>query len=176
MTDEGMPCKRPVSTDPRQGSPGSAEPRNDIGTARLSDEHLDGCVETLVGAFTGEPWREDWTHEAAARRLREIRATPHSLGLVAMDEARRVVGFLLGARETTARDEIFCVQWVCVRPDIQGRGIGRALLEELDRTLETLGVRSSYLLTVRERSLETFYERCGYRRDPRYVLMERRKT
>jgi len=152
------------------------QPRDDISIARLSDEHLDGCVETLVGAFAGEPWREDWAQETAARRLREIRATPGSLGLVAVDEAQGVAGFLLGARETTAGGEVFCVQWVCVLPGMQGRGIGKALLEELDRTLETLGVRSSYLLTVRERSLETFYERCGYRRDPRYVLMERRKT
>jgi GNAT superfamily N-acetyltransferase len=157
---------------------GDGKPRAScgIGVERLLEEHLGGCAEVLVGAFAGEPWREDWTPEAAARRLREIRATPGSLGLVAVDEAGGVAGFLLGARETNARGEVFCVQWVCVRPDVQGKGIGRSLLEELDRALDALGVRSSYLLTVRDRALETFYERCGYRRDPRLVVMARRRT
>jgi predicted N-acetyltransferase YhbS len=94
---------------------------------------------------------------------------------VAVDGSGLVVGFLLGARETAARSEVFCTQWVCVRPDAQQRdGVGGALLEELDRTLRALGVRSSYLITIRDRGLETFYERRGYRRDPRHVWMEHR--
>lgn len=122
-----------------------------------------------------EPRRENWTREAATRRLQEIRASPGSLGVVAVDGGGLMVGFLLGARETTARGEVFCTQRVCVRPDAEQRGrVGGALLEELDRTLRTLGVRSSYLLTIRDRGLETFYERRGYRRNPRHVWMERR--
>jgi GNAT superfamily N-acetyltransferase len=154
---------------------GDRRPRSrDVGVARLSDEHLDGCAQTLVEAFAGEPWREPWTQESAARRLREILDSPGSLGLVALDGAGGVAGFLLGMRETTARGEVFCVQWVCVRPDAQHGGVGHALLEELERALDDLGVRTSYLLTARDEGLETFYERCGYRRDPRYVWMERR--
>jgi GNAT superfamily N-acetyltransferase len=142
----------------------------------LTDDNLDGCAEVLVGAFAGEPWWEPWTREFAARRLRQIHETPGSLGLLALDAAGGVAGFVLGVRETTARGETFCVQWVCVRPGSQGRGIGRTLLGELDHALDRLDVRSAYLLTARDEALETFYERCGYRRDPRYVLMQRRKT
>lgn len=82
-------------------------------------------------------------------QLREALGTPGSLGLVAVDGAGGVTGFLLGACETTARGATFCVQWVCVRPGVKGTGVGRDLLFELEA-----------VLTARDGGLENFYERC----------------
>jgi GNAT superfamily N-acetyltransferase len=60
----------------------------------------------------------------------------------------------------------FEVYWMAVRPEQQGRGIGRLLLEEAERRIGAVAGTRIYLETSGRADYQTtraFYERCGYR-------------
>jgi GNAT superfamily N-acetyltransferase len=59
----------------------------------------------------------------------------------------------------------FDLFWIAVRPDLQGRGLGRALLEESERLAAAAGGTRIYAETSTRPlydSTRAFYERCGY--------------
>lgn len=65
------------------------------------------------------------------------------------------------------------VNRLAVRPDHQGRGLGRRLLAEVEDRLRAKGCRKVNLLVEPDNSaVAGFYERLGYRRDP-LIFMER---
>ena len=56
--------------------------------------------------------------------------------------------------------------WIAVPPDCQGRGLGRRLIEEVERRVRAAGGRRIYVDTSRRSQYEStraFYEGCGYR-------------
>jgi ribosomal protein S18 acetylase RimI-like enzyme len=63
-------------------------------------------------------------------------------------------------------DAIFDLYWIAIHPDCQGRGWGRALLEDTERRICARGGRG---MTIETSSREPYaparrlYERCGYR-------------
>ncbi len=63
-------------------------------------------------------------------------------------------------------DATFDLYWIVVDPTVQGRGVGRQLLAEVERQVKTIG--GSWLLAETSsiaayKPTHNFYERCGYR-------------
>jgi aminoglycoside 6'-N-acetyltransferase I len=138
----------------------------------LSEKHLDPCAALFVAVFNTPPWNDAWTHETVKGRLAEILATPGFRGLVAMDDA--VVGFIIGNCEQWFDGMHFCVKEMCVRPDLQGQGIGTQLLQRLEESLRAEGVTLMYLLTLRGSPAAEFYGKRGYRASRRMAAFTRR--
>ena len=59
---------------------------------------------------------------------------------------------------------------MCVLPEHQGKGIGKALLNGLEADLQAQGVAKLYLLTVRDGAAERFCHACGYSSDKMVML------
>jgi ribosomal protein S18 acetylase RimI-like enzyme len=86
--------------------------------------------------------------------------------LIAVDEGDRPRGYVcFGATPMTAAT--YDVYWIAVDPAVQGQGIGRALLAEVEGQL---AVRGAAIVRIETSSLEgqggalRFYERAGYGR------------
>ena len=58
------------------------------------------------------------------------------------------------------------IYWIAVHPDLQGKGLGRALLEDAERLIKAYGGTRIYVDTsqrIQYASTRAFYESCGYR-------------
>ena len=80
--------------------------------------------------------------------------------LVALDEGGRILGCLMLTPHESGEIQM---RQVAVKPEQQGTGLGRALVEEAERRAKALGC-SRMMLHARDKAIG-FYERLGYRRE-----------
>ena len=120
-------------------------------------------------AYRGESSRAGWTTEADLldgqrtdeREIRQLIESPDAMILLCL-QADEVVGSVLLQRN----GEAAYLGMFVVRPDLQGRGIGKRFLEAAERAArQAWDVRriTMSVITLREKLL-AFYERRGYRR------------
>ena len=136
----------------------------------MGARHLGNCAETFIAVFNREPWGEAWTPETAAAYLNDLWNTPRTSGVVAEAETR-TVGFALGHTEQRDRGLHFYLAEMCVLPEHQGKGVGKALLRGLEADLQARGVAKLYLLTARNGAAERFYQACGFYSSAKMVML-----
>ncbi len=130
-------------------------------SAPIIRDDLSECSDLFVKVFNRPPWDENWTVSTALARLTEIVGTPGFEGLKAISDGR-IIGFALGYAESFDGGGDFYLKEMCVLPDVQRKGIGTAILEELKAHLLRIGARKLYLLTERGGRAENFYEKNGF--------------
>lgn len=124
-------------------------------------EDLPGCVQMLMAAYNGEPWRNHWTEETGSRYLLEFTASRDFVGWVAVEDGK-LAGVLLGHRQTWwTQDELY-VDELFVDPDYQGKGHGKRLLQAAEEHCVNNGLAGVTLLTNRHMPALAFYQQNGY--------------
>jgi aminoglycoside 6'-N-acetyltransferase I len=107
-------------------------------------------AELLFEAFKGH-WPDAWpTIEAAREEVRESFADDR-ISRVAIDEAGAALGWI-GAIENYG-GRVWEVHPLAVRPDAQGRGIGRALVQDLEDCVVARGGQTLWVGTDDEDNL-----------------------
>ena len=79
-------------------------------------------------------------------------------------DADRLIGYAC-VGPTPATDGTFDLYWLAVDPAAQGKGVGRALVREVERDLRSRGARLLLVETSSRPDYENtraFYARCGY--------------
>jgi len=79
-------------------------------------------------------------------------------------EGDKAVGFAAYSRVPTS-DHVFELDWLCVEPEYQVRGVGSALLRHVEAELKKLGARILYLETSSTdeySDIRCFYDRRGF--------------
>jgi ribosomal protein S18 acetylase RimI-like enzyme len=141
----------------------------DLSFRKATQQDTPAIVPLVNSAFRGESSRQGWTTEADL--LDGVRTTDH-------DIRQRILGndsYLLlcyageqlaGSVHVEKQGEHAHIGMFVIRPDLQGRGIGKQLLEEAERSaLRDWAVSAYVMLVVNFRNeLTAFYERRGYRR------------
>lgn len=135
-------------------------------------EDVPAVAEAFVLAFNAAPWLEAWTPEVASICLRDLLALPRASALVAWDGGT-CLGAILGAAQRKDTGFTHQVKDLFVRPDAQGRDVGRELIGRHLRDAEERGVVSVNLLTARDTDSEAFYLKSGFRRAGRQIVMVR---
>ena len=130
---------------------------------------LPALVKIYMDTFNAEPWFEKWTEKTAQKRLSSVLSHSGSFGLVSEDDGK-IVGMILGEEEQYFDGVVFNVKEFCVRNELRGKGIGKALLAEFENRLKGRGVRSVLLFTAPEDV--GFYQKSGYA-DTELVALEK---
>ncbi len=131
--------------------------------------HLDECSHLIVSTFNAEPWNESWTLDSAKKTLNQTVETPGFMGFVSLDD--EISAFATGCCEQDDKQEIFYLEILCVKPDMQGRGVGSRLLEHLKDELGNRGVNTIYPITHKGTPAESFYKKNGYRVSEKDIVM-----
>ena len=130
---------------------------------------VDAIVALVESAYRGAASTEGWTTEA---HLLDGRRTDGAevMSLVSAGEGRIVVaeadGDLIGCCHLRLRPgEPAYFGLFAVRPTLQGRGTGRALLAEVEAQAAAAGAATMRMTVLAQRpDLIAWYERLGYRR------------
>lgn len=128
---------------------------------KLEPDDLAACAGLFTSVFSLPPWNEPWSEKSAVDRLWHFFQSPGFLGFVAMQQ-ERLAGFLLGHTEPFHTQDLFYLREMCVAPDLQNDGIGKALLEQLEIFLASASVAGAYLITERATPAARFYLKNGY--------------
>lgn len=131
----------------------------------------DADTPALVGLWerTGltRPWNDPHADIALARR------GPHSTILVARDGTKDGAR-LLGSVMTGHDGHRGWVYYLAVEPELQGRGLGRALLAAAEDWLRARAVPKLMLLVRPDNEkVRGFYHAAGYLEEPRIVFSRR---
>lgn len=133
-------------------------------------EHVKRYGELYAAAFSGPPWNDPWTPENAEIHVRELLESKQSYGVEYVADGQ-VVGFLLGTSMLFHYGRTFEINDLAVAPAFQGRGIGAELLEQCLSDMQQRGIVGVHLITNAEGFLPEFYERFGFSREKRVILM-----
>lgn len=130
---------------------------------------LPALAKIYMDTFNAEPWFEKWTEKTAQKRISSVLSHSGALGLVSEDDGK-IVGMILGEEEQYFDGVVFNVKEFCVRNELRGKGIGKALLAEFENRLKSRGIRSVLLFTAPEDV--GFYQKSGYS-DTELVALEK---
>jgi predicted GNAT family N-acyltransferase len=146
--------------------------------SRATIDQAEALVALMERAYRGDASRKGWTSEADlidgprtnVAEMSKAIADPKSYLVSACDASGRLIG-CAGITQESAPSCTFGK--FAVEPTLQGSGLGKALLEEAERIAATLFGASMMTMTVIDgrRELEAFYERRGYARTGKAVLM-----
>lgn len=136
----------------------------------LTPDHLSVCASLYVEVFASSPWNEAWTLSSAERRLRQTYGTPEFIGIGYFEEDC-LLGFALGYCEDWLDNKIFYLKEMCVQSKLQGKGLGKIVLQRLKEHLKTLQVEKMYLLTMLDSPAQQFYLKQHFTVSERWVVM-----
>lgn len=128
----------------------------------IERDEVPQLVALFLEVFNAPPWNDGWSVEAARERLCAFADHPRFTGLRAM-RGDRIVGFALGWAERWVSEWHFHLYEMCVAPDCQGSGVGRALLGALESHVGERGMPIVFLETRSDAGARTFYEKLGYK-------------
>jgi len=135
-----------------------------------SAAHVDRYGEIYAHAFSGEPWNDAWSVEDATVHVRELIENKQSYGLEYLVDGK-IAGFILGTSMLFHYGRTFEINDLAVDPEFQGRGIGTALLERCLEDLKAQGIVAVHLITESEGYLPLFYQKYGFSKEHRVILM-----
>jgi ribosomal protein S18 acetylase RimI-like enzyme len=149
--------------------------------ARLAD--VEAIVQLVESAYRGDASRAGWTTEAdllAGQRTARVAVASlprdSDARLLLAHQAQELVGCVLVKRSdahgapthglAAASERVAHIGMFAVRPTLQSRGLGGALLAEAERVARAeLGVRRAEMTVIEQRrDLLPWYERRGYQR------------
>lgn len=138
----------------------------------ITMDHVERYGEIYAKAFSGEPWNDPWKPEDAVIHVRELLESKQSYGLEYVLDGE-IAGFLLGTSMLFHYGRMFEINDLAVDPAFQGRGIAKELLEKCMADMKERGIAGLNLITEAEGFLPEFYERYGFSREKRVILMGR---
>lgn len=136
----------------------------------ITSNHLAEYGAIYARAFAGEPWKDPWTVEDATVHIKELLESEQSYGLEYV-VGGKIIGFILGTSMLFHYGRTFEINDLAVAPEYQKQGIGAALLERCLADLKTQGIVGVHLITAGEGVLPGFYERYGFKKENRVILM-----
>ena len=133
-------------------------------------DHLNQYGAIHTAAFSGEPWNDDWSLENSTIHIRELLEHQQHYGLECLVNGE-VVGFILGTSMLFHYGRTFEINDLAVAPKYQRKGIVSRLLEQCLTDLKEQGIVGFHLITAREGALPAFYEKFGFKKEERVMLM-----
>jgi len=135
---------------------------------------LDECTRLLLCVYERDPWNDAWPNVETARQyLLEFAQNPSFMGQLAIDE-NRIAGASFGHKRTWWQGAELYIDEFYIHPDLQRRGIGKALMNHIKSELTRLNIHAMALLTERGYPSEAFYRREGFviRKSTQFMISE----
>lgn len=122
---------------------------------------LSSCASIFKLAFSKETWGSDWSQERAKQYLQDMAEHKKFVGFV-YEEEGEILGALFGCEKVCWNGEEMHIDEMFVRPDRQGKGIGKQLLCAAKDYCKEQGLAGLVLYTNQYAPAKTFYERNGF--------------
>ena len=129
---------------------------------QLTPERFEDIKAVFRDVFTKEPWNDDWSDDnQLTMYITELICSANSL-TYAMYDGEEMVSLAMGHIKHWYSGTEYYIEELCVRTDLQGRGIGTAFIEHIENALREMGINHIFLQTDRDMPAYDFYLRRGF--------------
>lgn len=117
-------------------------------------------IMAVMGAAFDPHWREAWTRQQVENSL----AMPHTYAILIdsdgqhLEDGKNAAGFVL-VRRAPGEEELLLIG---VRPELRGRGLGRALIAKFVDAARVAGAERLFLEMRANNPAESVYRSCGF--------------
>lgn len=139
----------------------------------LEPEDLEPCVDLYRVIYSHRPWREQWKHSVAKRRLEEIFGAPRRFCFGAWDKDD-LVGFCLGTLITRADRYSAQICEFGIDSEQDHPNLASALIEYSIGQLAEVGVKSIYTMMLSENPAFQKFNEAGFHISRHYVMLVHR--
>ncbi|WP_373975827.1 GNAT family N-acetyltransferase [Chitinibacter sp. SCUT-21] len=138
----------------------------------LTPNNLAPFCDLYLRVFNAAPWHDGWQIEAVRERFAAFSQFPrfYGLGMLA-DEVP--VGLAFGWGERWIENWHFQIKEMCVASELQGSGLGKQLMAQLEQNLLAQSYAAVFLYTGSHVPAKAFYQAIGFSLGEQDVLGKR---
>lgn len=128
----------------------------------ISKKDIETCARIFIDAYSREPWNENHDLGKVKEFLTKFTSENTNIGWVILEESQ-IAGFAVGVIIPSIERDYFRIEDICVRSDMQRKGIGRELIRRTALELRSKNIDSIILNTIKDFPAYRFYLNNGFR-------------
>lgn len=111
-----------------------------------------------------------WTEETAGKRIQQVLSMIDSFSLLTSDETENAIGFVMGFFKQYDNILGYTLEEIIILADYQNKGLGRRLLDEIEKRAREKGASCVELQAVNDGMHERYYGKAGYKNAANFVM------
>lgn len=127
----------------------------------LEEKDIESCADILCSVYNNELWMCRWSRETAIEYLRDFFDMKKFVGYVAEEDKKVVAALFAHEKVWWNNSEVF-IEEMFVNPEYQGKGIGTALLLEVEKYIKEKSLAGITLSTNKYAPAPKFYGKNGF--------------
>lgn len=130
---------------------------------KLSKEHVEACVDLFIDVFTKAPWNDTFdSREQVIDFFQNHMANNYFVGYVLKGQDG-IIALSIGMKKPWIHGMEYYIDQFCVKPDLQGRGIGSCFLKLIECEIRKEQMNAMILNTEKGLPSESFYLKNGFK-------------
>lgn len=148
--------------------------RTNANVRLMVESDLEPCSELMLKVFNGEPWFDQWDSVLHAQQyLKEFMDNPVFLGFV-IEQEGSILGASFGHTKSWYSGKEYHIQEYFIDTELQGSGLGSALMNGIKAYLISVNIHCMVLLTEKNLPAEGFYRKHGFEVKQDIIFMANR--
>ena len=129
---------------------------------KMSNKHIDECVDLFIDVFTKAPWHDTYSsRKQVVSFFQNYMANNYFVGYVLKEEGS-IIALSIGMKKPWINGMEYYIDQFCVKTDLQGKGIGSYFLKLIENEIQTEKMNAIILNTERGFPAEKFYKKNGF--------------
>lgn len=128
---------------------------------KMEGKDIAECADILCLVYNNEMWMCRWEKETAVEYLNDFFCNNKFVGYVAEEAGTLIAGLFAHEKVWWNNSEVF-IEEMFVNPKYQGKGVGTALLSEVEGYIKEKGLAGITLSTNKYAPAPRFYEKNGF--------------
>ena len=129
-------------------------------------EDKDEIVDLFIKIYKEEPWKENWIKEIVEEKINDLLNNNIALNYCVINKkTNKIIGAMFGRRNYFIDSKELYIDEYFIDYNFQRKGIGKYLLENIEKEIKTKEYSSIILLTKEKFPSETFYLKNNFRKN-----------
>lgn len=128
---------------------------------KMEKSDIPSCAEILCSVYNNELWMCRWSKETAEEYLTDFFKMEKFVGYVLEDNSKICGGIFAHEKVWWNNSEVF-VEEMFIRPELQRKGYGTALLNRVEEYVKEKGLAGITLSTNKYAPAPAFYRKNGF--------------